>query len=137
MLNLACAAVPVQTYPGAERPSSEIAVLRQTARASAMTLDGDAVRGSAWAVLPGTHEVLLRVRIYTQAPNMNWTAWTHCYVRFEAVAGEHYESVVRVTKETAPGLVEKVEMEMGIAAVTGGLVGKARSRSAKRPSTGR
>ena len=110
---------------------------RQASRATVMSLDQKDVSGSAWALLPGWHDAMLRVRIFSQAPNMHWTVWAYCRVRFEVEAGKQYESVVRVTKETAPGLAEKLEMEIGIVDAEGTLLAKAHSCSGKPPRRSR
>ncbi|MCP4038730.1 MAG: hypothetical protein GY733_17450, partial [bacterium] len=96
-----CAVVPVKTYSGPARDVSEVAVLRDTANATVIALDGAPVSASAWSLLPGTHELILRVRIFTDAPNMHYTAWTHCHVYHAAEAGQQYTTRVRIEKKIA------------------------------------
>ena len=123
-------------YEGPALSRAEVALLRQAVGASVIALDAKPPPGSSWTILPGVHDVLLRVRIHNPAPNVNWTVWTYCYVRFAAVAGGSYESAVRVSEETASGLGEKLTMEIGIASQDGALIAKAHSCSAKRPPVG-
>ena len=98
-----------------------------------MEVDGVRVTSSSLALLPGTHDLLLRVQINTQAPNVNWKVWTYCRVGLDAVAGEQYKSVVRVEKEIASGLSEKVTMVIGIAGVDGRMRAQAYTCTGKRP----
>lgn len=113
VFGLACS-TPKQNYPGPPRPAEEIAVLTETSNASVIEIDGESVSGNSWALLPGPHQVLMHVRTQTGAPNMNWTIWSYCQARFDAKAGERYQSVVRMRKEVAPGLKERVRMEVGV-----------------------
>jgi hypothetical protein len=132
----ACAGPPERTYPGPERPLQEVAVLRATSGASVMEIDGARVSAYSFALLPGLHELLLRVRIYTQAPNVDWKIWSYCRVRLDAIAGERYESVVRVQKQVASSLSEKVAMEIGIAGADGRMKSAAYTCTGSRPPAG-
>jgi hypothetical protein len=137
VIGSACTGTPEKTYPGPERPLREVAVLQETSDAQVLEIDGGRVSGYSFALLPGTHDLLLRVRIYTQAPNMNWTIWSYCRVRLDAAAGERYQAVVRVQKEVASGLSEKVKMEIGIAGNDDRMRAEAYTCTGKRPSAGK
>jgi len=130
---VACAGAPKQSYAGPELPRSEIAVLRETSNAIVMAIDNGRVSGTSWALLPGRHELLLQVRIYTQSLNMNYTVWSYCRVTLIAVAGEGYVSRVRTRKEAAPGISDRVKMEVGIADSEGLLRAVPSSCSPERP----
>ena len=104
---------------------SEVAILRPGSNASVFAIDGQRLSGGAWSLLPGRHEVWLRVRIYSQAPNMNWTIWSYCRSVFNAVGGQEYGSRVRTTREIAPGPDEKVKMEIGITSANDALIAPA------------
>lgn len=133
LLELAAACAPTPMYPGPERPASEVALLRGSSNASIHAIDGVHVAGVSWALLPGEHEVWLRVRIVTHAPNMQWDVWSYCRVPLRAVAGEEYVGRVRTHKEIAPGLAEKVTIEIGIADSQGAMGALAAGCSGKRP----
>ena len=83
--------------------------------------------------MPGPHEVWLRVRIFTQAPNVNWEIWSYCRMTLLAVGGEEYVSRVRIRKEVEHGLSERVKMEVGIADSRGIMHAVPDFCSAKRP----
>lgn len=57
-----------KTYPGPELPPNEIAAIQETTGATVLEIDVERVSGYTLALLPGTHDLLLRVRIYTNAP---------------------------------------------------------------------
>jgi hypothetical protein len=135
ILSFACAGSPQPIYPGPERPIEEVATLRGSTNASILEIDGERVSGfgGSYALLPGTYEVLMRIQIITDAPNMRWNAWSYCFARLEALAGESYVGRVRVRKEVAPGLSEKVEMEAGIADSAGALRAPVQACSGDRP----
>lgn len=133
-LATACVGAPEATYAGPERPLAEVALLQETPGVSVMEIDGARVSGYSFALLPGTHDFVLRVRISSQVPNVDWTIWSYCRVRLDAAAGQRYESVVRVQKEIAPNLSEKVTMEIGVAGADGEMRTLAHSCTGKRPS---
>ena len=133
ILAVACGCAPTQTYPGPALPRSEVALLKDTSNASVLAIDGAPASGMSWTLLPGSHDVLLHVRVFTQVPNVEWTIWTYCRVSLIAVAGEEYLSRVRIRKEVAPGLSEQVKMEVGIADAAGALQAVAHSCSPNRP----
>ena len=124
---------PQQRYSGPERPRAETALLTATSDALVVAIDGASASGGSWAVLPGHHRVWLRVRIFTQSPNMNWTVWSYCQVDFDALASESYETRVRTRKEVASGLSDRVQMEVGISDAGGTLRGVPNYCQAERP----
>ena len=130
---VACVGTPTQTYPGPPLPQADVALLKETPETAVLTIDGVETYGSSWSLMPGSHEVLVRFRIFSTAPNVNWTIWSYCRVVLAAVAGEEYVALVRVRKEVAPGLSDKVTMEIGIADDESILRGRARSCLPKRP----
>lgn len=135
---VACASAPTQTYPGPPRPPVEVALLRDGTDAGIVAIDGVSASGGWWSLLPGSHEVMVHFRIQTDAPNMNWTIWTYCWVVLPAEAGESYQSVVRVRKQiVGPSVSDKVTMEVGIADARGILQGLPRSCVPKRPKLGK
>ena len=136
---MGCAGAPQQTYSGPARPADEVAILRSSINASVLEIDGTPVTGfgGAWALLPGKHEILLRIQVLTDAPNMRWNAWSYCRLTLDAIAGENYVSRVRMRKEIAPGLAEKVELEAGVADASGALTAPVLQCSAKRPKRSR
>ena len=131
---VACGGAPTQTYAGLPRPPGEVARLQDATDAGILEIDRERVSGGSWTLLPGTHEVLVRFRIHTDAPNMNWAIWTYCWVVLPADAGKSYTSVVRVRKEIiGPSISDKVTMEIGIADAQGVLQGLPRSCVPTRP----
>jgi hypothetical protein len=133
----ACAGAPIQTYPGPPRPAAEVALLRAGPDGAIAEIDGAKTSGSAWALLPGSHEIRVNYRIYTTAPNMSWTIWTYCWVVLPAEAGQSYQTVVRVSKQVvSPSVSDNVKMEIGIADASGLLVGLPAACVAKRPRPG-
>jgi hypothetical protein len=132
-LFVACSGVPTQTYPGPERARAEVALLRESTDANVIGLDGERTSGSSWLLLPGSHEVLLRVRLDTQAPNTNWTIWSYCGVVLDASAGGDYSSRVRTRKEVTVGLADRVALEVGIVDAHGALT-TPHSCSPRRPT---
>ena len=131
---VACARAPQQTYPGPPLPLAEVAVLKDGSEAAVLEIDGVQVSGSSWTLMPGPHEVLVRFRIFTEVPNVNWTIWSYCRIELPADAGEEYVTRVRLRKEIAPGLSEKVAIELGIADGEGVLRGALGSCLPKRPA---
>jgi hypothetical protein len=113
-----------------------VALLNSTFNAGILAIDRVPVSGSSWTLMPGPHEILVRFRAYTTAPNMEWKIWSYCRVELRAVAGEEYETLVRIRKKIAPGLSEEVTLEMGIADREGVLRGAPRSCSSQRPELG-
>jgi hypothetical protein len=135
---VACAATPIQTYPGPPLPRAEVALLRDSPDAGIVAIDRVSAWGSVWSLAPGSHEVLVHFRIHTTAPNMSWVIWTYCWVVLPAVAGEDYSSLVRVRKEViGPSISDKVTMEIGIADSQGVLRGLPRTCLPKRPKIGK
>jgi hypothetical protein len=112
-----CSGAPIQTYPGPQRLEGELAVLGSSSNAMILSVDGIRASGLSptWSLLPGPHDVLMKVRVFTSSPNQNWKVWSYCWVELEAVAGEAYTSRVRVTKQVEPGLADRVKIEVGIA----------------------
>ncbi len=108
-------------------------MLRDTANATVIALDGAPVSASAWSLLPGTHELILRVRIFTDAPNMHYTAWTHCHVYHAAEAGQQYTTRVRIEKKIAGDLGEEVTMHIGVTDADGTMLSKSDSCFEARP----
>lgn len=133
LLVVACTGNPKPMYSGQPRPDAEVATLKGTFKATVIRVDGESVSGTAWALLPGRHEIVQRVRFYTSAPNMNWTVWTYCHTAWSAVAGGQYRSELHTRTETASGLGETVKMEVGVYDATGRLVAQAYSCSGERP----
>lgn len=130
---VACAGTPTQTYPGPPLSEAEVAILEDGPDAAVLVIDDTETWGSSWALLPGPHRFLVRFRLYTTAPNVNWTIWSYCWVELTALAGEQYATRVRVEKELAPGLSERVKMEIGIADGQGVLRGLPWSCQPRRP----
>jgi hypothetical protein len=124
---------PRQAYLGPERPRSEIALLRAGTDAGIHAINGTRSLGSFWALLPGEHEVWLRVRMLMHAPNVRWTVWSYCRVIVQLAAGEEYASRVRVQRELAPGLREEVNVEIGIVDSDGDLQAQPVGCSPNRP----
>jgi len=114
LVAVSCAGQPRQMYPGPELPLDRLAVLRGTTNAGILGIDGKQVSGFSWSLLPGSHSVWLRVRVFTKAPNVDWDVWTYCRADFEAVAGETYVARVRTQEEVAPGFKETVKVQIGI-----------------------
>jgi hypothetical protein len=108
---------PQQAYQGAERPRDEVAVLSDSTEAAVWAIDGARVSGDSWAILPGTHEVILRINFYPQVSNVHWNLRTYCRVTLEATAGSEYLSFIRTRTEMTP--TESLKMSMGIADQTG------------------
>jgi len=132
-----CAGAPIQTYPGLPRPPDQVALLRAGSEGAISAIDGVGASGSAWSLLPGSHEILVSFRIHTDAPNMNWTIWTYCWVVLPAQAGASYQTVVRISKRVvSPSVSDSVKMEIGIADASGVLVGLPRSCVPERPKPG-
>ena len=132
-LALACARAPTQMYPGAERPRSETAVLRDRTNAEVLEIDGNRASGNSWSFLPGSHELLVRFRIFTSAPGTKWRISTYWSIPIRAVSGETYQTIVRFQKEVAPELQERVEMEFGVLDSSGEWAAKPASCGPKRP----
>lgn len=114
-VSLSCAGHPTATYPGPELPRAEVAILRGSANARVLAIDDTTVSLGSWSLLPGPHTIWLQVRVFTEAPNVNWTIWSYCTLTLRAIAGEEYTSRVRMQKEVVPGLADNVKMEIGIA----------------------
>jgi hypothetical protein len=118
---LGCSGALKQAYPGPERPATEVGVLRETPQATVWAMDGSRVGGfgSGLAILPGHHDVLLRVRLHTDSFNVGWTIWTYCRVGLQAEPGKQYLSRVRTLTKRLPGLADRVHLEIGIEEVGG------------------
>jgi hypothetical protein len=88
-----CASTPIALYEGPPREQSEIAVIRRSAsRADLKVFRVDArdTRGMEWHVAPGPHRVWVELKLYGEAMNVSFTAWTYCSIDFEAEAGGTY-----------------------------------------------
>jgi hypothetical protein len=68
---------------------------------------------------------------------MRWNAWSYCWLTLDAIAGESYVARVRLRKEVAPGLAEKVQLEAGIADSAGVLKAPILRCSGKAPKHSR
>jgi hypothetical protein len=132
---LGCNATPRPTYPGPQRPLTEVAVLRDSSDASILEIDGEQVSGTAWTLLPGPHDLLMRVRVFTDAPNVNWTIWSYCRARMIAVAQMEYVSRVEMRKEVAPGLADRVQMQVSVFDAAGEAQALVHTCTGKRPKS--
>ncbi len=128
-----CTVAPTQLYSGAPRPRAEVAMISEGTNASILEIDGKQTSGRTWALLPGDHELLIRVRIHTTVPNVNWTVWSYCSVPLTAIAGEEYAARVRVRQELESGLADRVQMEVGVEDRAAVLVAVPLSCTGKRP----
>lgn len=128
---------PTKLYPGPQRPDSEVALLQASSEARVIAIDDAPVMGSSWTLLPGRHDVWLRVRLFSQAPNMHWTVWSYCNAAFLAEPGSTYSTRVRAKKEIGSGLSERIEMEVGIADSDGALHAAVQTCTAERPELNR
>ena len=99
-------------------------------------MDGARVAGfgNALALLPGHHDVFLRVRLHTDTFNMAWTIWTYCRVKLHAEAGREYLSRVEKRTKRMPGLADRVDLEIGIEEVGGTRLHVAHRCSGDRPA---
>lgn len=129
----ACAGPPRQMYDGDERPRSEIAILKDSSNAKVIAIDGVRTSGTSWALLSETYDIALRVRVYMQAPGMNWTAWTYCWVSMNAAAGEEYTSQVLLQRELENDMREEVTMVIGVIDAAETLVAQSYRCVADRP----
>jgi len=114
---LGCASGPVHTYPGPPRPPEEVALLSDSAGASVWAIDGSEVSGSKWALLPGEHELYVKINIYPRVASVNFRIRYYCRVLLEATAGAQYVAFIRTWIEMDP--TETLKMERGVAQVGG------------------
>lgn len=90
-------------YDGAERPREEVALIRRAdnwkLRVSVKSIDGRAISGDAWEVLPGLHAVELALSGHhgesTGGGTYRWAIGATCAGRLEAVAGGDYRIEAR------------------------------------------
>lgn len=122
VVNIGCATSTTQLYDGSELPRSQVVVLQDSREASVFAVDKARVFGSAWALVPGEHEVWLKVRLHTKVPNVNWRIWSYCRHNLVALAGEEYSTRVRTQTTVAPGIADKLEVEIAIVDRAGGIV---------------
>lgn len=104
---------PVQSYPGAERPRSEVAFLQATANARVVGIDGARVSGRSFTLLPGEHEVWIDIAEPHGHASSSWLIWSHCRVSFDAEAGASYQSRLRTrpaptshSRQLEPGITD-------------------------------
>lgn len=114
-LLLGCARGPVALYDGPERPPEEVAQLSASTKARVHAIDGERVLGGPWMLLPGRHDVWLKVPLQAQETNMHYQIRAFCRVALEAVAGESYTARVRTHKVRDSGLRSRTQIEVGIA----------------------
>ena len=124
---------PTQLYPGEERRRSEVAVLYTTSNTRVVAIDGAAVSGSSWSLLPGPHEVWLHVGDSPRSPVGDPSLWRYCRATLDAQAGTEYMSLLqsRGSADT-PAL----QLKPGIADMRGVLVAEAIGCTSQAPDAG-
>jgi hypothetical protein len=131
----ACTSGPKQLYPGSALPPSEIATLEVAVpyETFVFAIDGQRTSGDAWSLLPGVHEVWVRMSARGGAPNVIYTGWTYCRMRFEALAGGRYTVATEIRQELATGADWKVTLLASILDAGGETLAQPDRCSGKRP----
>lgn len=90
---LACASRPVQLYDGPAQPASDVTAITATSRPNTriFAVDGERVHGSAFHVVPGSHDVWVHLKMHESAGYANYQIWTYCRFRIDATPGASYE----------------------------------------------
>ena len=90
-----CATGPAVLYEGPPREPSEIAVVRRAGRGNlrVVRIDDFDTGGFEWHVEPGAHRLWVELKMYGDALNVSYSAWTWCAIDFEAEAGWNYQVV--------------------------------------------
>ena len=104
LLAVGCASGPTALYEGAPRDRSRIAVLRRAGSHPDVTvfrIDDTDTRGFEWHMEPGPHRVWVKLLQYGTALNVEFTAWSYCWIDFETRAGDDYQIVSENNQEAA------------------------------------
>jgi hypothetical protein len=109
---LACSSGPEQMYLGPEMARADVAVLGDSAEVSVCAIDGTRTSGSEWALLPGSHRIMVRVRFWPRVSNVNWKIESYCQVELDAEPGTEYVTFVRTRTVATP--TETLKFSIGI-----------------------
>ena len=131
----ACARGPALLYPGPERERSQIAVIRRAGGPGlrVLRIDDRDTGGFEWHVAPGPHRVWVELKLFGEAMNVSFSAWTYCPIDFEAEAGGAYR-IVSENDQRRQAVDTEVTLGVHVVDAQDGIVGTPEDCYDRRPA---